>query len=146
MQIFSVLLMTAIVFFLIFVFSLTKNGKGKLNIYQFSCYPFKAILCTFILIPMALYCIWRQTNGRFYVQPISVFFWPKMCFIPTFLKRLIFISEKATFSGRGQNMVRVQKWIPFFGPKISVFGQKIWFLPYDPNFRWWPIFSPRHDG
>ena len=24
---------------------------------------------------------------------------------------------------------------PFFGPKISVFGQKIRFLPYDPNFR-----------
>ena len=48
-----------------------------------------------------------------------------------------------TFSGRGQNMVRGKKWPPFFWPKISVFGQKIRFLPYDPNFRWWPVFSPR---
>ena len=46
------------------------------------------------------------------------------------------------FSGPGQNMVRVQKWTPFFGPKISVFGPKIRFLPYDPNFAQWPIFSP----
>ena len=51
-----------------------------------------------------------------------------------------------TFSGRGQNMVRIKKCMPFFGPKISVFGQKIQFLPYHPNFRWWPIFSPCHDG
>ena len=35
---------------------------------------------------------------------------------------------------------------PFFGPKISVFGPKIQFLPYDPNFGWWPIFSPWRDG
>ena len=34
----------------------------------------------------------------------------------------------------------------FFGPKISVFGQKIQFLPYDPNFGHWPICSPRSDG
>ena len=47
-----------------------------------------------------------------------------------------------TFSGRGQNMVRIKKWPPFFGPKISVFGPKIRFLPYDPNFGQWPIFSP----
>ena len=52
----------------------------------------------------------------------------------------------STFSGRGQNMVRVQKCLLFFWPKISVFGPKIQFLPYHPNFRWWPIFSPRHDG
>ena len=29
-------------------------------------------------------------------------------------------------------MVRVQKWLLFFGPKISVFGPKIRFLPYAP--------------
>ena len=50
-----------------------------------------------------------------------------------------------TFSGCGQNMVNLKKWV-FFGPKISVFGPKIRFLPYDPNFGQWPIFSPRHDG
>ena len=50
-----------------------------------------------------------------------------------------------TFSGRGQNMVNPQKWDLFFGPKISVFGPKIRFLPYDPNFGR-SIFSPRHDG
>ena len=42
-----------------------------------------------------------------------------------------------TFSGRGQNMVSPKKWM-FFGPKISVFGPKIRFLPYDPNFGQWP--------
>ena len=29
-------------------------------------------------------------------------------------------------------MVRVKKWLLFFGPKISVFGPKIRFLPYAP--------------
>ena len=29
-------------------------------------------------------------------------------------------------------MVRVKKWLLFLGPKISVFGPKIRFLPYDP--------------
>ena len=29
-------------------------------------------------------------------------------------------------------MVRVKKWASFFGPKISVFGPKIRFLPYAP--------------
>ena len=41
------------------------------------------------------------------------FFWPKMGFhpknLPKFLKRLIFILEEATFSGHGQNMVRLEK-------------------------------------
>ena len=50
------------------------------------------------------------------------------------------------FSGRGQKMVNPKEWTPFFGPKISDFGPKIRFLPYDPNFGQWPIFSPRHDG
>ena len=43
----------------------------------------------------------------------KVFFWPKMGFnpknLPKFLKRLIFILEEATFSGHGQNMVRLEK-------------------------------------
>ena len=43
-------------------------------------------------------------------------------------------------------MVRIKKWILIFGPKISVLGPKIRFLPYDPNFGQWPIFSHRHDG
>ena len=34
----------------------------------------------------------------------------------------------------------------FFGPKILVFGQKIQFLPYDPNFGQRPVCSPRRDG
>ena len=38
------------------------------------------------------------------------------------------------FSGRGQNMVCPKKWAPLFWPKILVFGPKIRFLPYDPNF------------
>ena len=29
-------------------------------------------------------------------------------------------------------MVRIKKWLLFFGPKISVFGPKIRFLPYAP--------------
>ena len=29
-------------------------------------------------------------------------------------------------------MVRVKKWLLFFGPKISVYGPKIRFLPYAP--------------
>ena len=29
-------------------------------------------------------------------------------------------------------MVRIKKWVPFFGLKISVFGPKIRFLPYAP--------------
>ena len=34
-------------------------------------------------------------------------------------------------------MVRTKKWM-FFGPEISAFGPKIWFLPYDPD---WPVCS-----
>ena len=50
------------------------------------------------------------------------------------------------FSGRAHNMVRVQKWLLFFEPKVLVFGPQIRILPYDPNFRWWSVINPRHDG
>ena len=50
------------------------------------------------------------------------------------------------FFGRGHNMVRVQKWLLFFEPKVLVFGPQIRILPYDPNFRWWSVINPRHDG
>ena len=33
----------------------------------------------------------------------------------------------------------------FFGPKISVFGPKIQFLPYGPNFGLQSVHSPRRD-
>ena len=39
-------------------------------------------------------------------------------------------------------MVSSKKW-SFFGPEISVFGPKIWFLPFDPNFGQQPVCSPR---
>ena len=45
------------------------------------------------------------------------------------------------FFGRGHNMVRVQKWLLFFEPKISVFGPQIRILPYDPNFVDGPVFT-----
>ena len=40
-------------------------------------------------------------------------------------------------------MVRVKKF--FFGPEILVFGRKIQFLPYDPNFGQRSVCSPRRD-
>ena len=42
-------------------------------------------------------------------------------------------------------MVSLRKWLLFFGPKISVFGPKIRFLPYDPNFGQQTVGSPRRD-
>merc|ERR1711952_376565 len=78
-----------------------------------------------------------RRNGRFYVWPKSGF-WPKNGSYPKKSPKMTFspliIWAKATFFGRGQNMVRIKKCMPFFWPKISVFGQKIRFLPYDPNF------------
>ena len=61
------------------------------------------------------------------------FFWPKMRFIPKkypkLLQRLIFILEKGTFflttfSGRGQNMIRVKKCFFFLGSKSRFLAQK----------------------
>ena len=69
----------------------------------------------------------------------KVFFWLKMHFNPEFLKRLIFIWEKATFFCGQIFLVVAGTWLGerrvcFFGPEISVYGQKIQFLPHDPNF------------
>ena len=73
----------------------------------------------------------------------KVFFGPKMHFIPNkhpkFLKELIFILQKGTFSFAQLFPVVARTWLElrslcFLGPKISVFSLKIRFLPYDPNF------------
>ena len=82
------------------------------------------------------------------------FFWSKMGFNPKnhpkFLKRLIFIWEKATFFFEQLFPVVARTWLEsrsecFFGPKILVFGRKIQFLPYDPNFGQRPVCSPWRD-
>ena len=73
----------------------------------------------------------------------KVVFWPKMGINPKnhpkFLKRLIFIWVKATFFFEQLFPGVARTWLGsrsefFLGPKISVFGQKIRFLPYNPNF------------
>ena len=51
-----------------------------------------------------------------------------------------------TFPGRGRNMVRIKKWVFFFGPKFSVFGPKIRFLIWDRDFCQWTVCSPRRPG
>ena len=80
------------------------------------------------------------------------FFWQKMGFNPkitqNFLRDWYYLGKGnfffwTTFSGRGQNMVRIKKLIFFFEPKISVIGQNIRFLPYDPHFGQRPVCSPR---
>ena len=92
-------------------------------------------------------------KGPFYIQRKSVFlpnnaFYPKKH--PKFLKTDIYFGKGyfflcTTFSGCGQNMVRTEKWVFVFFPEISVFGPKIQFLPYDPNFSQRPVCSPQSD-
>ena len=95
-----------------------------------------------------------RRNGRFYIRPKSGF-WPKNGFYPKISPKMTFspliIWAKALFFFEQLFLVVARTWWitksdRLFWPKISVFGQKIRFLPYDPNFGRWPIFSPRHDG
>ena len=83
-----------------------------------------------------------RRNGRFYVRPKSGF-WPKNGSYPKKSPKMTFspliIWAKATFSLN--NFFRSwpehgesPKVYAFCGPKILVFGPKIRFLPYDPNF------------
>ena len=90
----------------------------------------------------------------FYIQPKRGF-WPKMHFYPKkqpkFLKRLIFIWEKATFFFEQLFPVVARTWLEyrsiwvFLSPKPLFFAKKIRFLPYDPNFGQRPVRSPRRD-
>ena len=89
-------------------------------------------------------------NLAVYVRPKSVCMAQKVFFIPKkhqkFLTTLIFILEKGTFFFAQLFPVVARTWFAlrselFFGPKISVFGPKIQFLPYDPNFGQWPILA-----
>ena len=69
---------------------------------------------------------------------------------PKFLKRLIFIWEKATFFFEQLFLVVAGTWLGerrvcFLGPEISVFGRKIQFLPHDPNFGQPTVCSPWRD-
>ena len=84
----------------------------------------------------------------------KVFFWPKMGFNtkihPKFLKRLMFIWEKATLFFEQFFPVVARTWFPlrsgfFLGPQTSGFGPKIRFLPHDPNFGQCLVCSPRSD-
>ena len=75
-------------------------------------------------------------------------FWPKLYSIskkhPEFPKKLIFILEKGTFCFEKLFPARTRlEWRSalFFGPKISVLGQRIQFLPYDPKFGQRPVGS-----
>ena len=60
-----------------------------------------------------------------------------------FLKSLMFILEKGTFFFEQLFPVVARTWLElsFFLPGISVFGPKISFLPYDPDFNQWSNFS-----
>ena len=60
-----------------------------------------------------------------------------------FLKSLMFILEKGTFFFEQLFPVVARTWLElsFFLPGISVFGPKIRFLPYDPDFNQWSNFS-----
>ena len=94
--------------------------------------------------------VWaRITEKRtFYVQLKSVF-WPKLGFNPKnhpkFLKRLIFIWEKATFFFEQLLPVVARTWLRSRSVCFSVFGPKIQFLPHDPNFGQRRVCSPRSD-
>merc|ERR1712218_389083 len=83
-------------------------------------------------------------NGRFYALPKS----GKRAENPFFSKITPEIGQKTdtylgkgyfflctTLPGRGLNIVRIKKWVFFFGPKNSDFGPKIHF------FIWKPVFS-----
>ena len=76
-----------------------------------------------------------RRNKRFYVRPRSVFFWPKMGFNPKnhpkFLKKLIFIWEKATFFFEQLFLVVARAWL---GSRSGIFlGPKAWFLAKKSN-------------
>ena len=60
-----------------------------------------------------------------------------------FLKSLMFILEKGTFFFEQLFPVVARTWseLSFFLPGVSVFGPKIRFLPYDPDFNQWSNFS-----
>ena len=78
------------------------------------------------------------------------FFCQKCVLTQFFLKRLIFISEKATFFFGKFFPVVSRTWLElrseFFWARNLGFRPKNPFLPYDPNFGQRPIFSPLRKG
>ena len=93
------------------------------------------------LLLLSLFAFVR-IRWRNILRPKSVFFGQK---------RLILIWEKGNFFFAQLFPFVARSWCPlrtqrFFGPKSSVFGPKVRFLPCDPKFCQSPVCSLRRDN
>ena len=128
-----------------------KNGERErffpTRIHQFLVRLHLSLKMSFVYVILSFlerFCNWiikrvlLFTRGPFLAKNA---FYPKKH--PKFPKRLIFTLEKGTFLFAQLFPVVARTWLElsFFLPGISVFGLKIRFLPYDPDFNQWSNFS-----